>query len=62
MNRHRKWLLTISLIMLVILQGFPQNITLPPGGGNQKASVRALKDIAIKLKSIPEKRMQPANG
>jgi hypothetical protein len=39
MNQHKKGLLTISVVMLVILQGFSQNITLPPGGGNQKASV-----------------------
>jgi hypothetical protein len=43
MNQHKKWLMTISLVMLVILQGFSQNITLPPGGGNQKASVSQWK-------------------
>ncbi len=39
MNHYKKWLLTLSLVMLIILQCFSQNITLPPGGGNQKASV-----------------------
>jgi tetratricopeptide (TPR) repeat protein len=39
MNHLKKWLLSLSLILAIILQGLSQNITLPPGGANQKASV-----------------------
>jgi hypothetical protein len=39
MNQHKKWSMTLLLVVSIFFQGFSQNITLPPGGGNQKASV-----------------------
>jgi hypothetical protein len=39
MNHHKKQLLPFFLVMAITLQGLAQNITLPPGGANQKASV-----------------------
>jgi len=39
MNHLKKWLLSLSLILALTLQSLSQNITIPPGGANQKASV-----------------------
>ena len=39
MNQYKKWSMTLLLVVSIFFQGFSQNITLPPGGGNQKASV-----------------------
>jgi len=39
MNQYKKWLLAFIFVTAITFQAISQNITLPPGGANQKASV-----------------------